>query len=47
MFFTLVRAKLVTSLVYHVVDIYIDNHEAIFNGAFNSALLEYDKNSKY
>lgn len=47
MFFTLVRAKLVTSLVYHVVDIFIDNHESIFNGEFNSALLEYDKKSKY
>lgn len=47
MFFTLVRAKLVTSLVYHVVDVYIDNHEAIFNGEFNSALLEYDKTSKF
>lgn len=47
MFFTLFRAQLVTSLVYHVVDIYIDNHEAIFNGEFNSALLEYDKESKY
>lgn len=47
MFFTLVRAKLVTSLVYHVVNIYINNHEAIFNGEFNSALLEYDKTSKY
>lgn len=47
MFFTLVRAKLVSSLVYHVVDIYLDNHEAIFNGEFNSALLEYDKESKY
>ncbi len=47
MFFTLFRAQLVTSLVYHVVDIYLDNHEAIFNGKFNSALLEYDKESKY
>jgi len=47
MFFTLIRAKLVTSLVYHVVDIYINNHEAIFNGEFNHALLEYDKDSKY
>ena len=47
MFFTLVRAKLVTSLVYHVVDIYLNNHEAIFNGEFNHALLEYDKSSKY
>lgn len=47
MFFTLFRAKLVTSLVYHVVDIYLNNHEAVFNGTFNSALLEYDKESKY
>ncbi len=47
MFFTLTRAQLVTSLVYHVVDIYINNHEDIFSGAFNSALLEYDKDSKY
>ena len=47
MFFTLVRAKLVTSLVFHVVDIYINNHEAIFEGSFNSALLEYDKESKF
>ncbi|MCK4875293.1 MAG: dGTPase, partial [Sulfurimonas sp.] len=47
MFFTLVRAKLVTSLVYHVADIYLDNHEAIFSGEFNFALLEYDKKSKY
>ena len=46
-FFTLVRAKLVTSLVFHVVDIYTQNHEAIFEGSFNSALLEYDKKSKY
>ena len=47
MFFTLVRAKLVTSLVFHVVDIYLENHEAVFNGNFNAALLEYDKESKY
>ena len=47
MFFTLVRAKLVSSLVYYVVDIFIDNHEKIFNGEFNSALLEFDKESKY
>jgi len=47
MFFTLVRAKLVTSLVYHVSDIYLKQHKAIFNGSFNFALLEYDKESKY
>ncbi len=47
MFFALTRAKLVTSLVFHVVDIYMQNHEAIYNGSFNAALLEYDKESKY
>ena len=47
MFFTLTRATLVTELVFYVVDIYLDNHEAIFNGAFNASLLEYDKESKY
>jgi dGTPase len=47
MFFTLTRAKLVTALVYYVVDIFIDNHQSIFNGKFNSALLEYDTNNKY
>jgi len=47
MFFTLIRAELIKSLVSHVVDVYINNHEAIFEGSFNSALLEYDKQSKY
>ena len=47
MFFTLTRAKLVTAFVFYVVDIYLSNHQAIFNGEFNSALLEYDKSSKY
>lgn len=47
MFFTLMKAKLVTSLVLHVVDIYIKNHEAIFEGRFNCALLDYDTQSKY
>jgi len=47
MFFTLTRAKLVTDLVSHVVNIYVDNHEEIFHGSFNHALLEYDKKSKY
>jgi len=47
MFFTLVRAKIVSSLVYHVVDIYLKNHEVIFKGEFNHALLEFDKESKY
>ncbi len=47
MFFALTRAKLVTSLVYHVSDIYVQNHQAIFDGNFNYALLEFDKESKY
>lgn len=47
MFFILLRAKLVTPLVLHVAKVYLDNHEAIFNGEFNAALLEYDKKNKY
>jgi dGTPase len=47
MFFTLTRATLVSALVTYVVDVYIANHEAIFNGTFNAALLEYDKTSQY
>lgn len=47
MFFTLVRAQLVTALVYHVVDVYLENHESIFNGEFNSALLDFSEDSKY
>lgn len=47
MFFTLIKAKLVTSLVFHVADIYLRNHEAIFDGHFNCALLDYDRESKY
>ena len=47
MFFTLVRVDLVKSFVEHVSNIFIENHKAIFEGSFNSALLEYDKTSKY
>jgi len=47
MFFTLTRAKLVGSLVRHVSDIFVNNHEDIFNGNFNYALLDYDEESKY
>lgn len=47
MFFTLTRAQLVRELVGHVVEIYIANHESIYNGSFNAALLEYDKESPY
>ncbi|MGM0519022.1 MAG: dGTPase [Campylobacterota bacterium] len=47
LFLTLTRAKLTRELVEHVANIYVQNHEEIFNGVFNNALLEYDKNSKY
>ncbi|MDD4950775.1 dGTPase [Sulfuricurvum sp.] len=47
MFFTLTRAQLVRELVGHVVDIYVAHHEAIYEGSFNSALLEYDRESDY
>lgn len=47
MFFTLIRANLVRDLVSYVADIYIHNHEAVFEGSFNAPLLEYDKKSKY
>lgn len=47
LFLTLTRAKLTHALVEHVSDVYLQNHEALFNGSFNNALLEYDKSSKY
>ncbi|XPV70222.1 MAG: dGTPase [Halarcobacter sp.] len=47
LFLTLTRAKLTHALVEHVSKIYIENHQDIFDGNFNNALLEYDKNSKY
>ena len=47
LFLTLTRAKLTHALVTHVTDIYLKNHEEVFNGSFNHALLEYDTSSKY
>jgi len=47
MFLTLTRATLTHALVNHVSEVYLDNHDEIFNGTFNFALLEYDKKSKY
>jgi len=47
LFLTLTRAKLTHALVEHVSQVFIDNHEDIFNGRFDAALLEYDENSKY
>jgi len=43
MFLTLTRASLIYQLVNYVSDLYIKHHEEVFNGSFNSALLEYDK----
>jgi dGTPase len=42
MFFTLLRAKLVRELVRYAADVYVSNHEAIFQGAFDASLLEFD-----
>lgn len=47
MFFTFLRVTLVTSFVKHVSAVFVENHEAVFEGSFNSALLEYDKQSEF
>lgn len=47
MFLTLFRAWLINDLVKYVSKIYLENHEAIFNGTFDHALLEYDSTSDY
>jgi len=47
LFLTLLRAKLIGDLVAYVSGVYVQNHKAIFEGSFNSALLEVDKESKY
>lgn len=47
LFLTLTRAKLTHALVEHVSNIYIQNHQEVFDGSFSSALLEYEKDSKY
>ena len=47
MFFTFLRVTLVRNFVKHVSNIFIQNHEAIFEGRFNHALLEYNKQSEY
>ncbi len=43
MFLTLTRAQLIFKLVDYVSDLYIQHHDEVFNGSFNSALLEFDK----
>jgi dGTPase len=47
MFLTMVRANLITALVNHVSEIFVQNHKEVFDGNFNGALLEHDKESKY
>ncbi len=47
LFLTLTRAKLTHELVEHVAKVFVENHKEIFDGSFNSALLEYEKDSKY
>jgi len=43
MFFTLLRAKLVTELVDFAAHTYVANHEALFEGSFDAPLLAYDR----
>lgn len=47
LFLTLVRAKMTSDLVNYVSETYIKNHQKIFDGSFNNALLEANQNSKY
>jgi len=47
MFFTLFRASLVNDLVRYVADIYIKNHQVVFDGSFDGSLLESQEDSKY
>ncbi|MCG3669527.1 dGTPase [Aliarcobacter butzleri] len=47
MFFTFLRVGLVTNFVNYVSKVFVQNHEAIFEGSFNYALLEFDKQSEY
>ncbi len=47
MFFTLFRANLIGDLVRYVADIYLNNRNEIYNGSFNAALLEFEKNNRY
>lgn len=47
MFLVSIRATLIGKLVAHVTKVYIDNHEAVFNGTFNYPLLEFDQKSPY
>jgi len=43
MFLTLTRASLITQFVEYVSQMYIKHHSSIFEGSFNNAILEFDK----
>lgn len=43
MFLTLTRSALISQFVEYVSDMYIKYHQDIFDGSFNSAILEHDK----
>lgn len=47
MFLTLLRADLINGLVAYVSRVFVTNHQAIFEGTFNHALLEFDSSSEY
>ncbi|AXX87662.1 dGTP triphosphohydrolase [Malaciobacter marinus] len=47
LFLTLTRANLINYLVKYVADVYLQNHQEIFDGSFNKALLDFDKANKY
>ena len=47
MFFTLLRARLITKLVAYVAEVYVKHHEALFVGEFNASLLEFERNNPY
>lgn len=47
MFLVSIRAALIGKLVAHVTKIFMENHEAVFNGTFNHPLLEFDQKSPY
>ena len=47
LFFTLVRAGLVNKLVQYVTEVYLENHEAVFEGSFDAPLLEHDTQNPY
>ncbi len=47
LFLTFTRANLINHLVKYVSKVYLENHQEIYDGSFNKALLDYDKTNKY